>query len=179
MTPFPCRFGVSKLFCSFSAGFNSTFYGTFYFVKCPIKTEHNTLRFDWLVNPFSLYIFVKRYSSKQTLILISTHSVINNIIHTIRYSIRQNQTTINLVKLSTEAAIRRCSSVITGNHLCWSLFLIPYFSYCFIKFPFFWFLRVRFLKALTNWKIPRVHLLVFSEAGIERPKSSIFFKNWT
>ena len=40
------RVGTSKLFCSFDVGFNSTFYGTFYFVEGPIKAEHNTLRFD-------------------------------------------------------------------------------------------------------------------------------------
>ena len=39
---------MSKLLCSFGVGFNSVFYGTFYFVKGPIKTVHHTLRFDWL-----------------------------------------------------------------------------------------------------------------------------------
>ena len=38
--------GMSKLLFSFGFGFNSAFYGTFYFVKDPIKTEHNTLSFD-------------------------------------------------------------------------------------------------------------------------------------
>ena len=37
---------MSKLLFSFGFGLNSAFYGTFYFVKDPIKTEHNTLSFD-------------------------------------------------------------------------------------------------------------------------------------
>ena len=36
---------MSKLFYSFNVGFNSAFYGGFYFVKGPIKTEHDTLAF--------------------------------------------------------------------------------------------------------------------------------------
>ena len=46
-----------KLFCSFSVGFNSTFYGAFYFVKGPIKTEHETLGFDWLTSKFFLILY--------------------------------------------------------------------------------------------------------------------------
>ena len=37
MTPFQCRVGMSKFFCSFDVGFNRTFYGAFYFVKGLIK----------------------------------------------------------------------------------------------------------------------------------------------
>ena len=45
----------------------------------------------------------------------------------------------------------------------------PFFSYIFIKFSFFWFLRVHFFvfSFLTNWKISLSHLLVYSEAGIK------------
>ena len=46
MTLFLNRADRSKLFFSFGVGFNRAFYGTFYFVKGPIKAEHNTLRFD-------------------------------------------------------------------------------------------------------------------------------------
>ena len=35
--------------------------------------------------------------------------------------------------------------MITGNHLCWSLFN-PFSSYCFVKFSFFWFLCVLFFE---------------------------------
>ena len=41
MTLFLYRVDMTKLFCSLGVGFNSTFYGTFYFVKGQLKTEHN------------------------------------------------------------------------------------------------------------------------------------------
>ena len=46
VTPYPYKVGMSILFCSCGVGFIGIFYGTFYFVKGLIKTEHDTLRFD-------------------------------------------------------------------------------------------------------------------------------------
>ena len=47
MTLFLSRVSMSKLFFSFSVGFNSAFYGTLYFVKGPTKTEdYDTLDFE-------------------------------------------------------------------------------------------------------------------------------------
>ena len=54
VTLFLYRVGMLKLFCSF--GFISTFYATFYFVKGPIKTEHDTLECDWLTAEFLLIL---------------------------------------------------------------------------------------------------------------------------
>ena len=44
--PFLYRVGMSKIFYSFGLGFNSAFYGAFYFVKGPIKIELDTVGFD-------------------------------------------------------------------------------------------------------------------------------------
>ena len=55
VTPYPYKVGMSILFCSCGVGFIGIFYGTFYFVKSLIKTEHDTLRFDWLTSE-SLFI---------------------------------------------------------------------------------------------------------------------------
>ena len=41
--------------------------------------------------------------------------------------------------------------MITGNHLCWSLFN-PFSSYCFVKFSFFLFLRVLFFEGRDKLK---------------------------
>ena len=46
MALFLYRVGMSKLFWSFSVGFNRAFYGTFCLVQGPIKTENDTLDFD-------------------------------------------------------------------------------------------------------------------------------------
>ena len=46
MASFLYMVGISKLFCFFSVGFNSTFYGAFYFVNGAIKVERDTLGFD-------------------------------------------------------------------------------------------------------------------------------------
>ena len=46
MASFLYMVGISKLFCLFSVGFNSTFYGAFYFMNGAIKVERDTLGFD-------------------------------------------------------------------------------------------------------------------------------------
>ena len=46
----------------------------------------------------------------------------------------------------------------------------PFFSYFFFEFSFFWFLRVHFLCFYFVWQTEKylvLHLLVYSEAGIE------------
>ena len=73
--------------------FNDTFYGTFYFVKGSIKTEHNTLRFDWLNSEFLLiFIVVKRYL----------------IFHTV-LDVKSKHYKLNVVKLFAVATNRSCS----------------------------------------------------------------------
>ena len=46
MTAFVNRVGMSKLFWSISVGFNSAFYDVLYFVKGPIKIQHDRIGFD-------------------------------------------------------------------------------------------------------------------------------------
>ena len=50
------KVGISKLFYSSRVGFNAAIYGAFYFVKGLIKTEHDTLGFDWLTSKFLLIL---------------------------------------------------------------------------------------------------------------------------
>ena len=73
----------------------SAFYGTFYFVKGAMKTEHDTLGF---LNSFS-FCWSVTYNgrSKQIITVILTDSVIVNIIHIIRAAfdtLRQNHNTV-------------------------------------------------------------------------------------
>ena len=86
MTPFLYMVGMSKLFCSFSAGFNGAFYGNFYFVKSTIKTEHNThcVWIDWLLNSFSFCIFVKHYLFFPTVLDVKSKHYKRNIATAVR-----------------------------------------------------------------------------------------------
>ena len=112
MTPFLYRVGMSKLFCSFSVGFNSAFY----FVKGPIKTEHDTLGFDWMTSKSLLIL-----SFCEALLIIAKINRFDFNVNRYRYyqyytyyknSIRDKSKHCkwNVVKLSTEAAICKCSS---------------------------------------------------------------------
>ena len=111
---------MSKFFCSFSVGFDSASYGPFYFVKSPIKTEHNKLGFDWLTwlgltDSHFVFLWGSTYNcpSKQILISILTDSVITSIILLYIYTvldIKSKHYKWNAVKLSTEAVVRRYSS---------------------------------------------------------------------
>ena len=97
MTLFLYMVGMSKLFCSFGFGFNSNFYGTFYFVKSPIKTEHITLHFVWLTSEFLLILYFSEA------LLTFPYSIRHKIKNTINKS--------SLVKMFAVAAARSCCSL--------------------------------------------------------------------
>ena len=75
--------GMSKLSSLFSVGFNSVFYGAFYFVKDPIKIEHDATGLDCLTSMFLLilYFWQALRICPSELILILTDSVTINTIH--------------------------------------------------------------------------------------------------
>ena len=109
------RVGTSKLSCFLSVGLNNAYYGTFYFVKDPIKNK-NTMH--WILIDWLLKFLLILYFSEALLIiaklnwLILADSIIINIIHIIHtiLDIKSKHYKWNVVKLSKEAVARICTS---------------------------------------------------------------------
>ena len=113
---------MSKLFHSFSVGFN----GAFYFREESDKTKHDTLGCKIPSHFVFLWSASCKGPSKQILVLILTDRVIINIryfIHTVS-EIKSQHYKWNVLILPAEAAVCIWSSIFTGKHLCCSLWLI-------------------------------------------------------
>ena len=99
---------MSKLFWSISVGFNSAFYDVLYFVKGPIKIQHDRIGFDWLISKF----FPILYFCEAILVIVQvsrsrfflTDSVIINIIYIIHtvVGIRSKHYKWNVIKLTAQ-----------------------------------------------------------------------------